>query len=575
MNTSMTEASSPHCNEPLPENNDHQLEPLKYPLEWLFEHAEKQPDKTWLVQPVDGTERRWSWREARDEIGRMAAALKSMDWPKGASIAISGLNTAHWFMADLAIQWAGFVPIGLYPRQQADTVRYILEHSQTVAVFLGPMPDATGFMAAVPEETVTIGFPYSDVPNAQLSWNQLLNQCHFALEYQRPEPQDLMTIIYTSGTTGKPKGVMMSYGNIAWVANAFIRQLPPPSHSEKLFSYLPLAHLLERAVVETGSLLWCAEVHFLEKPELFAQQLKATAPTRFFAVPLVWSRLQAAILNQLPQSLLNLALAIPGISTWLQGYLRERLGLQNIHMAVSGAASIPAATLAWFHKVLGIRIQEGYGMTENGAYVSLSSGAIDKAGSVGKPFADTQFRLSEQGEIQVKHPGVMPGYFKDPEATANTFTRDGWLRTGDLGYLDAEGYLFLTGRRKDIFKTQKGKYVAPAPIESHLQQLACVDQVCVSGEGLNQPFALVMLTGGYNKRPSRSVIAELASQMAWINQQIEAHERLSAIYVTGDEWTVDNGLLTPTLKVRRAQVETRFRATLTSYKHSESGVFWQ
>ena len=312
----------------------------KYPIQRLLEHARKAPDKIWLVQPAGDSVRQWTWSQAAREIGRMAAALKAQDWPEGSAIAISGRNTAHWFMADLAIQWAGHVTVGLYPKQAASATTYILEHCEARAVFLGPMPDGAEFLAAIPEGVRTIRFPYVEAPHGDIDWDAMAQAESPLSSYERPAPDALMTLIYTSGTTGHPKGVMMTYGGMAWTAQAFLSKLPPAQADEKLFSYLPLAHLLERAAVETASLLWRAEVHFLEALDKLAQQLPQVAPTRFFAVPLVWGRFKAGILGKLSEDKLDRLMSIPLLRNVVRYKLLKTLGLQNVRMALSGAAML-------------------------------------------------------------------------------------------------------------------------------------------------------------------------------------------------------------------------------------------
>jgi long-chain acyl-CoA synthetase len=547
----------------------------KYPVELLLAHALSAPHKTWLVQPADGRTRRWTWAQALKEVAGMAAALKAQNWPAGSRIAISGRNTAHWFLADLAIQWAGHVPVGLYPKQADKATTYILEHCEAKALFLGPMPDGVEFLQSIPKGVTTIRFPYAEAPHGELEWD-VLAQAHAPLsDYERPAPDALMTLIYTSGTTGNPKGVMMNYGAIAWVAEAFLDKLPPAGADERLFSYLPLAHLMERAAVEIASLLWCAEVHFLEALDKLAQQLPQVAPTRFFAVPLVWTRFQAGIHKQLPPARLKRLMAVPLLRGLLRRKLLKALGLQNVRMAVSGAAPIPKTTLEWFQQILGLEILEGYGMTENGAYVSVSLPGQIRVGTVGKPFADTGFRLSDDGEIQVKHPGNMSGYYKEPEQTTAAFTDDGWLRTGDKGRLDADGFLSITGRVKDIFKTAKGKYVAPAPIEAALARNADIDQLCMVGMNLTQPIMVVTLTPDAQRKLRAVLESTLVADMESVNAVLEDHEKIAKLLIASETWTIDNGFMTPTMKVKRNVVEERYNMLIEEEaQNRKSVVVW-
>ena len=342
---------------------------------------------------------------------------------------------------------------------------------------------------------------------------------------------------------------------MAWVAKAFLGKLPAAHNDERLFSFLPLAHVFERIVVEMASLIWRAEVHFLENIDRLPDQLASVAPTRFSAVPLVWGRFQAGILKQLSQRKLDKLLAVPVLGRAVQYKIRKLLGLQNARLAASGAAPIPPATLQWFKDTLGLTIYEGYGMSENCAYASANLPGQIRFGSVGKPFPDAGLRISEDGEIQIRHPGVMTGYYKDPEQTAKAFTSDGWLRTGDKGKLDNDGYLY---RLKDIFKTAKGKYVSPALIESAFSVNTDIEHVCVIGNNLNQPVALVNLSALALEKPIQQLERDMLLTLDEVNTGLEDHERIAKVIISRDPWTTENGFITPTLKVRRDMLEDRY-----------------
>ena len=343
-----------------------------YPVERLMEFAARQPQRAWLHQPQPSGAKMWTWREALDQVARMANALKAMDLPVGSRIAISGRNTAHWFFADLAIAMAGHVSVGLYPKQAEKTTRYILDHSQARVLFLGPAEDAQALRDLVSDNNIyTIALPYAGVPNCNARWDELVD-AHTPMEhYRRPTPDSLMTLVYTSGTTGNPKGVMITYGALQWSGAALVRHFPAEG-AERLFSYLPLAHLLERAAVEFASLEWGAEVHFLEDLNDFAEQLKMVAPTRFFGVPLVYGRFHKGLLEQIPERRLRALMRVPLLRGWLRRKLLSGIGLHNTHACVVGSAPTPVATVKFFREVLGIELLEGYGQTENMAYCSAN-----------------------------------------------------------------------------------------------------------------------------------------------------------------------------------------------------------
>lgn len=524
-----------------------------YPVDQLLHWAINKPDATWLIQPAQGDLLTYSWAQAADQVRRMASALQARGWPQGSCVAIAGLNTAHWMLADLAIQMAGLTPVGLFPRQVGRNVTWILEHCEAVAVFMGPMEGASEFLAAVPDTLLKISLPYSGAPAGDASWDELTLSHQPLASYVSPSPDTLATLVYTSGTTGYPKGVMLSFGNLSFSSAAFRATLPVEG-DERLFSYLPLAHLLERAAVEMASLYWGAEVFFLERVEKMAEQLPLAAPTRFVAVPLVLARMQAGYTSRISEERLHQLVNRRWIGKLLRRRLVSRVGLGNTRAVFSSGAPVARSTLEFFRDIFGIDIYECYGQSES-LYCSMNRPGHSRIGSVGRPFPDANLRLSEEGEIQVRHPGVMMGYYKDPEATAAAFTPDGWLRTGDKGEFDGDGFLYITGRVKDIFKTAKGKYVAPAPIEGAMAGNSDIDQVCLIGINLTQPVLVASLSREALAKPRSEVEARLLADMERVNAPLEDHEKIAKVLLVKDRWSIENGLLTPTLKVRRGEVE--------------------
>lgn len=545
----------------------------KYPVQMLQQWAQQQPDRRWLCQPVNGQWKSLTWGQAAEQVARMASALQAMGWEPGSRIAISGRNTAHWFLADMAIAMAGYVSVGLYPKQAPENTRYILEHSDAKALFLGPMMDADIFMGALPSGLKTIGFPYPEAPAGHLKWDDLVAQ-HAPLKSYRPPPAEtLMTLVYTSGTTGKPKGVMLNYGNVLFTASGALSVIPPEPN-ERYFSYMPLAHAFERVAVEMASFYTGAEVHFLEHVDKLAEQLPQVAPTRFFGVPLVYSRIQAGVLKKLPQPKLERLMRIPVVRGLVRRKILQGIGLQNARMCVAGAAPMPVPLMDWYRRI-GIEIYQGYGMTEASVYPTACLPWQNRVGSVGKPLPDSGFKLSGEGEILFRHGGLMAGYFKEPELTRAAFTDDGYLRTGDKGRVDEDGFLYITGRVKDIFKTAKGKYVAPAPIECAFARNTDIDQLLLIGSGLTQPLMFVTLTEDARRKEHADVEQRLLADMEAINATLEPHERIAKCVILQDAWSIDNGLMTPTMKVRRAEVEKRYRDLIERESRVRDAISWE
>ncbi|HUP92534.1 MAG TPA: AMP-binding protein [Solimonas sp.] len=546
---------------------------IKNPVEMLLQWAKERPNQKWLFQPIDGQWTTYTWAEAEAQVRSMATALRNLGFPPGSAIAISGRNTAHWFLADMAIAMAGYISIGLYPKQSDDAVRYILKHSEAKALFFGPMPDAEDFMKVLPKGIVTIAFPYPGIPKCDHDWDALVKDAEPFAGYVAPGPKELVTLIYTSGTTGDPKGVMITVENMTFAAQGLIKTMPAQG-TERFFSYLPLAHAFERGAVELASIYFGAEVHFLENLDKLAEQLKQVAPTRFFGVPLVYGRIQTGILKQMPQDKLDRMLKIPILSSIVKRKLKKGIGLQNARYLFVGAAAMPIPLLQWFEK-LGIQILQGYGMTENNIYATASLPKANRIGSVGRAMPGADMKLSDAGEILFKHPAVMAGYYKEPAKTKETFTEDGWLRTGDKGRIDEDGYLYITGRVKDIFKTQKGKYVAPAPIEGALARNTDIEQLCFVGSGLKQPIMIVTLNGAGKAKSKAEFEKQMAADIDAVNATVEPHEEIAKVLVAKDAWTIDNGLVTPTMKVKRNEVEKRYGALLEKVAPGRDKVVWE
>jgi long-chain acyl-CoA synthetase len=551
----------------------------KNPLQMLFHWATQHPDKPFLYQAINGQWKPHTWSQVADQVGRMAAALKSL-LPPGAKVAISGRNTAHWFMADQAIAMAGMISVGLYPKQSEAHTKYILEHSETQLVFIGPAPDIGEFMAAIPKGIKTCAFPYPDVPSCDYAWDELTGKHQPLKDIPPARPDDLLTLIYTSGTTGNPKGVMVTYGNMMFAAEGLKEVLPPAPGGERFFSYLPLAHAFERGAVELTSLYFDAEVWFLENIDKLAEQLAQVAPTRFFGVPLVYGRIQAGVLKKLPQDKLDKIMRIPIIRGLIRRKILKGIGLQNARMCFSGAAPLPVPLMEWFKKYLGMDILQGYGMTENSIYATVTRPGKNRIGAVGQEMPRANMKIDNpdakgDGEILYKHPGVTPGYYRDEEKTRELFTADGYLRTGDKGRVDKDGYLYITGRVKDIFKTLKGKYVAPAPIEGAMARNTDIDQLCLVGSGLKQPILIVSPTPAARGKTKEDFEQLLLTDIEAVNKGLEDHEFIAKAIIVKDSWTIDNGIMTPTMKVKRNEVEKRYHALLAAHDGTKNKVVWE
>ncbi|WP_339725926.1 AMP-binding protein [uncultured Paraglaciecola sp.] len=539
---------------------------LATPLEMLYHWEETHPDTVYLKQPVDGVVKDFTWRETALQARKVAANLIAMDLPKGSHIAILSKNCAEWFITDLAIMLAGHVSVPIYSTAGEKTIRYVLDHAKCPVIFVGKLDDTEKQVAAIDDPIIKLAFPYPNIP-ADKQWDELLQTPPY-MDKPIPALDSVMTIVYTSGSTGNPKGVVHNYESICWAASSSLKELKV-DQNDRILSYLPLAHITERVLVEIASFYSGMRINFLESLETFSRDVNATEPTLFLSVPRLWTRFQMGVLANMPQKKLDFLLRIPIVSGLVSKKIRTKLGLGKARLCASGSAPIPASTLEWFRKI-GVNISEGWGMTENSAYgTSCVPFRADKIGCIGRAYSGVDIRIAEEGEIQVKGPCNMKEYYLEPEKTAEVMTEDGYLKTGDKGSIDSDGYIKITGRLKEIFKTAKGKYIAPFPIESKLMANSSIEQVCVTGSQLKQPIGLVVLSLEALKLDADVIEQSLLATLNDVNATLESHAVLDRLVVMQDEWTVDNGLLTPTLKLKRHNLEERYEALINGEFHGE------
>ena len=551
-------------------------------LQRLYHWERSAPDQVVLTQPLGGGQlRHFTWREVMDAVRRMAAHLQGLGFEPGSNIAILSKNTAHWLLCDFAIWMAGHVSVPLYPTLAAGTVRQILDHSGARLLFVGKLDGWEAMRAGVPAGLPCIAHPLApeSARQAYPGWDDIVaTTAPLPGEPVRPA-DELATIMYTSGTTGAPKGVMHSFGTFAWGVRSGLKRVPAINQSARVLSYLPLAHVAERTLVEHGMLATGMHIFFAESLDTFAQDLQRARPTAFFSVPRLWVKFQQGVLAKMPPAKLNRLLKIPILNNIVRKKILSALGLEQCTFAAGGAAPMPPELLNWYAK-LGLPIVEVYGMTENCGVSHATLPGVQRPGTVGQPYEGVDTRLDPaSGEIQVKCHGLMLGYFKEPELTRDAFTADGWLRTGDKGSLDVEGNLKITGRVKDLFKTSKGKYVAPAPIEDRLVMHTSVEACCVTGANLGQPLAVLMLNAdavmAAGSAAGRADLeASLAEHLKKVNGALDPHEQLECLVLVTDPWSVDNGFITPTFKVKRNRVEEVYAASYERWVSAHKPVLW-
>ena len=547
-------------------------------LQRLYHWERSAPDRIILSQPQGGgVVRDFTWAQVLDETRRMAAHLQSLGFAPGSRIAILSKNCAHWLMADFAIWMAGFVSVPLYPTLAAGTVRQILEHSEAKLLFIGKLDGWDAMQPGVPAGLPCIGMPLAP-PNDFTAWDAIIKATAALQGEPVRDGAELATIMYTSGTTGNPKGVMHSFATFGWSTAAALKRIPL-NHEGRVLSYLPLAHVAERTIVEHCLLASSMHVFFAESLETFTSDLQRARPTVFFSVPRLWVKFQQGVSAKMPPEKLALMLKIPILRGIVRKKILSALGLQECQFAAGGAAPMPPELLRWYAS-LGLLIVEVYGMTENCGVSHATLPGVPRPGTVGMAYDGVQSRIDPvSGEIQMKSPGVMLGYYKEPGLTQEATTADGWLRTGDKGQLDSEGNLRITGRVKDLFKTSKGKYVAPAPIEDKLVMNGAVEACVVTGANLGQPLGIVMLNAdavakSHDATERQALEASLTAHLAAINATLDPHERLDCLVVVSEPWTVDNGFITPTFKIKRNRIEEVYGAMFEGWEGARRPVVW-
>ncbi len=543
------------------------------------------PSGIYLTQPYgDGVVKNFTWQQVGDEVRRVATYIQSLNLPPKSNIALLGRNSAHWIMADLAIWMAGHVTVPLYPTLNGETAEYIFEHSEAKALIVGKMDGkADGWKEikdVIPASLPIIATPLAPAMLADKpQWTDIVAKNEPLKNPTLPDLDDISTIVYTSGSTGRPKGVLHSFRTMIVITSG-MESIWGFSNRDRMLSYLPLAHVAERAAVETMSLFFGFHVFFSEGLETFQKDLQRAQPTIFFSVPRLWTKFYLGVNEKMPMKKQKLLFSLPILGNIVKKKILTQLGMDKVKTALTGSAPLPPQIIEWYRN-LGLELLEVYGMSENFAYSHASKPNEVRVGYVGSANPDVQHRIAENGEIEVKSPAQMIGYFKMPDKMAEEMTDDGYFKTGDRGEIDEKGRLKITGRVKELFKTSKGKYVAPSPIENKLNNHPKIEVVCVTGSGEPQPFALLMLSLDAMKELKRgdldkdTLSAEIKELLKSVNETLEDHERMDYLVVVKDQWTMENGFLTPTMKIKRNIIEDRYLANAEQWLATKQRVIWE
>ncbi|MBL4659396.1 MAG: AMP-binding protein [Alcanivoracaceae bacterium] len=536
------------------------------PLAQFSAMVKAQPNKAYLHQPINRKLQVFTWAQVDDMAKRLANALLQMGLVEGDRVGILSKNCAEWFISDIAIMMAGMVSVPIYPTANRETINYVIDQSDCKTVFVGKLDNFIEADAGIAPQIPRITFPYPTI-KGQYQWHTLL-QSKPLNKINNAAVNDTFSISYTSGSTGNPKGVVLSYGNLAASSSTAAKSMGV-RNQDHLMSYLPLAHITERSLIETVSFYSGCKVFFVESLDTFIDDVKTAQPHLFISVPRLWNKFQIEILNKIPDKKLQRLLKIPLIGKLIAKKIRKGLGFMRTRSFGSGTAPISASTLAWYERI-GMPISEGWGMTETSG-LSCSNFPFNKSslGTIGKASDCVEMKIDENQEILIRGVAVFKEYYQRPNATKDSFT-DGWFHTGDMGSITANGEYQIIGRLKEQFKTAKGKYVAPAPIENLLTQNNNIEQVCVFGQGRKQPIALVVLSQAAD---AKSISQNLEQTLEQVNSQLESHQRLDNIIVLNEEWTIESGLLTPTMKIKRADIELKFSEYLE--QDLVEKVIWQ
>lgn len=586
----------------------------------LAHHAETRPDTPAIHgRNDDGTWRTYTWKQYWYAAREVAKGLMSLGLMPGDTVAIVGENQPEWVIAQLGIMMARGLPAPIYSTSTVGQVGYIVSHTRARFAICDKREQLEKLLAASAEETilvrhyVTTGEDASDIDTGVASLRTLdelrtlgREQPDDELERRQSEikPDETGLLIFTSGTTGRPKGAELEHGSMTAAIDTILARYPMLDARSRVVSYLPLCHVAEQLVTNFGGLTLGCEAYFCPDLTRIKDYITEVRPTIFLGVPRVWEKFQAALEAKLAEASGSKAKLVAwALRTELACHrrrvesgrpertlgrrlanqlvlskIREKLGLDELVLAVSGAAPIAVATLDFFASI-GIVIHEGFGMTETSGVGTGSDYGRPKAGLVGRALDGVEIRIAEDGEIQLRGRSMVKSYYRLLKETAELYTEDGWMRTGDLGELDADGNLKITGRKKEILITAGGKNVAPVEMEAHLQSIRGIGQAVVVGD--RKPYLSALLSLDPEAIPevcarlglAEASIGELSGDdtlRAYLEREVEErcnakiarYQTIKRFEVLPVEFSIDSGELTPTLKLRRSVIHRKYRAQI-------------
>jgi long-chain acyl-CoA synthetase len=561
----------------------------------LLDQAQTRPNAVAYQAKVAGRWQPTTWRSFVDQVRLAARALIAHGFPRGGKVAILGFNRPEWVILDHAAMMAGGAPAGIYTTCSPEEVQYIVHHSESLVVLVENAAQLAKVQAKRGElpllKTIVMMRGASGTGSDVVTWDDFLKSGEAvpesALEERIAaiEPGELATMIYTSGTTGPPKGVMLSHANLSWTSRCLIDVAGGNFETDVSLSYLPLSHIAEQMATIHMPATQGSCVYYGESLEKLLDDLKEARPTVFFGVPRVWEKFHAALSAKLSQ--------VTGVKAKLVGWARKvcaqvnahrdrgeriprrlalqyalanklviaklktALGFDRARSLISGAAPIAPDVLEFFAS-LDLPIREIYGQSEDTGPTSFNLPGKTKIGSVGPGIPGIEVKIAPDGEILIRGPNVFLGYYKEPEATAETL-HDGWLSSGDLGAFDADGFLTITGRKKEIIITAGGKNIAPKNIEAALKQSPVIGEAVVIGDRRKYLTALVTLDELATKEMAQDQIrATIQTQVDQVNQSLARVEQVKKFAILARPFGIESGELTPTLKIKRKVVAQKY-----------------
>lgn len=578
------------------------------------------PEHSVYFVKTDGEYRPWTWKEVHDRSLKVFAGLRSAGIAPGDRVAILAASRPDWSVVDITVQTLGAVTVPIYPSSTPEDVAFVLEHSGAKMLFVddaSQIPKLEAVFARLGQAAPPVVFFAHDIPPtpfqsttfekfiaAPPSAGAAEEQARLTAKIR---PEDLATVVYTSGTTGRPKGARLLHRCLATEIRSIVQEVDL-TNADITLTYLPFAHVLGR-VESLIPIMSGISLAFAESINAIPQNLAEIRPTILLSVPRVFEKIYAKILSDIEagpgyqKSLFEWAVSIGKqaaehkslkrtlpVSLAVKYQVADRLVFSRVRnklggrlrYTVSGGAPLSPDLCKFFH-ACGIHILEGYGLTETTGAIAVNRPDDYRFATVGRPIAETDFRLAEDGEIQVRGPAIFDGYFNDAEATSQAVTEDGWFCTGDIGEFDERGFLKITDRKKELIVTSGGKNIAPQKIENALKQIPLVSSALVYGDKQKYLVALVTLAEGEAKRWAKAkgipattmkslaendeVRKHIENGIKQMNSQLASYETVKRFEILPKDFSVESGEITPTLKLKRKVVHQHYDKVLSSLYH--------